>query len=118
MSWNTKAEKRVRRHLRVRNKISGTAERPRMSVYRSNQNLAVQFIDDEAAVTLAAVSTQQAGFEGRTNTVETAKEVGRKAAEVAKAAGIDEVVFDRGGFRYAGRVAALADAAREGGLKF
>lgn len=118
MSWNTKAEKRVRRHLRVRNKVSGTAACPRMSVFRSNKNLAVQFIDDEAAVTLAAVSTQQEGFKDHSNTVETAIEVGKKAAEVAKAAGIETVVFDRGGFRYAGRVAALATAAREGGLKF
>lgn len=118
MSWNTKAEKRVRRHLRVRNKIGGTSARPRMCVFRSNKNLAVQFIDDEAAVTLASVSTQQEGFKGDTNTVETARKVGSKAAEAARAAGIETVVFDRGGFRYAGRVAALADAAREAGLKF
>ena len=118
MSWNTKAEKRVRRHLRVRNKIAGTAERPRMNIFRSNQHLAVQFIDDEAAVTLAAVSTQQEAFKKSVNNVETARKIGAKAAEVAKAAGIESVVFDRGGFRYSGRVAALADAAREGGLNF
>ncbi|WFB37927.1 50S ribosomal protein L18 [Kiritimatiellota bacterium B12222] len=118
MSWKTKSEKRVRRHLRVRNKVAGTAACPRMSVYRSNKNLAVQFIDDEAQVTLAAVSTQQAEFKDLSNTVSTATAVGQKAAEVAKAAGIETVVFDRGGFRYAGRVAALATAAREGGLKF
>lgn len=118
MSWKTKAEKRVRRHLRVRNKVAGNASCPRMSIFRSNNNISVQFIDDDAQVTLAAVSTQQADFKGRSNDVETAIEVGRKAAEVAKAAGIEQVVFDRGGFRYAGRVAALATAAREGGLKF
>jgi len=118
MSWKTKADKRVRRHHRVRSKISGTAACPRMSVFRSNKNLSVQFIDDEAAVTLAAVSTQQEPFKGRKNDVETASEIGRKAAEAAKAAGIETVVFDRGGFRYSGRVAALATAAREGGLKF
>lgn len=117
-NWKTKADKRVRRHLRVRNKISGNAACPRMSIFRSNKNISVQFIDDEAQVTLAAVSTQQADFKGRSNDVETAKAVGSKAAEVAKAAGIESVVFDRGGFRYAGRVAALAAAAREGGLKF
>lgn len=117
MSWKTKKDQRVRRHHRVRNKVHGTAEIPRMSVYRSNNHVTVQFIDDEAAVTLAAVSTQQADLKGPNN-VETAKKVGSKAAEAAKAAGIETVVFDRGGFRYGGRVAALADAAREGGLKF
>ncbi len=116
--WKTKADKRVRRHLRVRAKIEGTAERPRMAVFRSNKHLSVQFIDDLAACTLAAVSTQQAAFKGSRNTVDTAREVGRKAAEVAKAAGIESVVFDRAGFRYSGRVAALADAAREAGLSF
>ncbi len=118
MKWKTKSQQRVRRHKRVRNKIHGTAELPRMSVFRSNHHISVQFIDDEAAVTLAAVSTQQADFKGKKNTVETATEIGAKAAEVAKAAGIQTVVFDRGGFRYSGRVAALASAAREGGLKF
>ena len=118
MKIKTKADKRVRRHMRVRNKVKGTAERPRMSVFRSNNHISVQFIDDEGAVTLAAVSTQQADFKGRKNTVDTARDVGTKAAEAAKAKGIETVVFDRGGFRYGGRVAALADAAREGGLKF
>lgn len=117
MSWKTKKDQRIRRHHRVRNKIHGTAEIPRMSVYRSNNHVTVQFIDDEASVTLAAVSTQQADLKGPNN-LETAKKVGAKAAEAAKAAGIETVVFDRGGFRYGGRVAALADAAREGGLKF
>jgi large subunit ribosomal protein L18 len=116
--WKTKSDQRVRRHLRVRNKIEGTAQRPRMSVFRSNKHISVQFIDDLSAVTLAAVSTQQSAFKGAKNTVETARESGRKAAEVAKAAGIETVVFDRAGFRYSGRVAALADAAREGGLNF
>lgn len=114
----TKTDQRVRRHKRVRNKVVGSAVRPRMSVFRSNHHISVQFIDDESAVTLAAVSTQQADFKGSTNNVDTARKVGVKAAEVAKSAGIETVVFDRGGFRYSGRVAALADAAREGGLKF
>jgi large subunit ribosomal protein L18 len=89
-----------------------------MAIHRSNQHISVQFIDDDAAVTLAAVSTQQEAFKKSVNNVDTARKVGAKAAEAAKAAGIETVVFDRGGFRYAGRVAALADAAREGGLKF
>lgn len=118
MNWKTKTDKRIRRHHRVRNKVAGTALRPRMSVYRSNHHLLVQFIDDEAEVTLAAVSTQQADLKGKGNTVETAKLVGAKAAEVAKSAGISSVVFDRGGNRFGGRVRALADAAREGGLQF
>jgi len=118
MKIKTKADQRIRRHMRVRNKVVGTAARPRMSIYRSLNHITVQFIDDEAAVTLAAVSTQQAAFKGQKNNVETARQVGVKAAEAAKAAGIESVVFDRGGFRYSGRVAALADAAREGGLNF
>jgi large subunit ribosomal protein L18 len=105
--WKTKSDQRVRRHLRVRNKIEGTALRPRMSVFRSNKHISVQFIDDLSAVTLASVSTQQAAFKGAKNTVDTARD-----------AGIETVVFDRAGFRYSGRVAALADAAREGGLNF
>lgn len=118
MKIKTKADQRIRRHMRVRNKVSGTAARPRMSIYRSLNHISVQFIDDESALTLAAVSTQQAAFKGLKNNVETARQVGVKAAEAAKAAGIESVVFDRGGFRYSGRVAALADAAREGGLNF
>ena len=117
MSWKTKKDQRIRRHLRVRRNLRGTAACPRMSVFRSNNHVTVQFIDDDAAVTLAAVSTQQSDLKGPNN-VDTAKKVGAKAAEVARAAGIETVVFDRGGFRYGGRVAALADAAREGGLKF
>lgn len=116
--WKNKSQKRVRRHLRVRNKIAGTAERPRMSVYRSNNHMTVQFIDDEAAVTLVAVSSQQAEFKGQRATVELAKSLGSKAAELAKGKGITNVVFDRGGYRYGGRISALADAAREGGLTF
>jgi len=118
MKVKNKADQRVRRHYRVRNKVAGTAVRPRMSVFRSLNHISVQFIDDDSAVTLAAVSTQQADFKGQKNNVDTARQIGVKAAEAAKAAGIETVVFDRGGFRYSGRVAALADAAREGGLKF
>lgn len=115
---HTKAQQRKRRHYRVRNRIAGTAERPRMTVYRSNNHMSVQFIDDQAAVTVASVSTQQEAFKGKRVTVETAREVGTAAAEAAKSKGIETVVFDRGGFKYTGRVQALADAAREAGLKF
>ena len=109
---------RVRRHLRLRRKVQGTAERPRMSVFVSNQHLYVQFIDDAAGKTLAAVSTMAGPAKGSKLNVETAKLLGRHAAEAAKEKGIAEVVFDRGGFAYRGRLKALADAAREGGLKF
>jgi large subunit ribosomal protein L18 len=109
---------RVRRHLRLRQRVQGTAERPRMSVFVSNQHLYVQFIDDQAAKTLAAVSTLAEGLKGQKLNVATAKQLGARAAEAAKAKGISAVVFDRGGFAYRGRLQALADAAREGGLKF
>ena len=118
MKTKTLKQYRVRRHLRLRQKVQGTAERPRMSVFVSNQHYYVQFIDDAAAKTLAAVSTVAGSLKGRSLNVETARELGRQAAEAAKAKGIAEVVFDRGGFAYRGRLKALADAAREGGLKF
>lgn len=114
----SKAQQRKRRHWRVRAKTAGTSAIPRMAVYRSNNHISVQFIDDDAAVTLAAVSTQQEAFKGKKNNTETARELGTAAAEAAKGKGITSVVFDRGGFRYTGRVAALADAAREAGLQF
>ena len=97
--------------MRVRNKIAGTADRPRMAVYRSNKRIEVQFIDDEARVTLAGVSA--AG-----KNAEAAKALGTKAAEAAKDKGIKTVVFDRGGFAYGSNLKALADSAREAGLKF
>ncbi len=112
---------RQRRHRRVRKKISGTAARPRLAVYRSEHHIYAQVIDDTEGHTLAAASTidkdLRAGVDYGGN-VEAAKKVGALVAERAKAAGVTTVIFDRGGFAYHGRVAALADAAREGGLVF
>lgn len=112
---------RLARHARVRKKIGGTAERPRFDVYRSNMHIYVQVIDDVAGKTLAAASTVEKEIgkmvEGKSKT-EAAKIVGAEAAKRAFAAGITEVVFDRGGYIYTGRVAAVADGAREAGLKF
>ena len=109
---------RLKRHVRVRGKISGTPECPRLNVFRSNANIYAQIIDDVNGVTLVAANTLEKDFEGATGNVEAAKKVGATLAERAKAKGIEEVVFDRGGYVYHGRVAALADGAREGGLKF
>jgi len=114
----TKAELRTRRHRRVRKKIMGTAERPRLAVFRSNKHIYVQAIDDIAGRTLASASTMEADLRGGpTATVDAAKKVGKLVGERARAAGITVVVFDRGGFRYHGRVAAIADGAREAGLE-
>ena len=110
-----------RRHWRVRRKISGTKERPRMSVCFSNKNIHVQFIDDVARVTLAGATTTSKATPDRDKlaaNVTSAKTVGAMAAQVAISKGISQVVFDRGGARYHGKVKALADAAREAGLKF
>ena len=109
---------RLKRHVRVRGKISGTPERPRLNVFRSNANIYAQIIDDVNGVTLVSANTLEKDFEGATGNVEAAKKVGAILAERAKAKGIEEVVFDRGGYVYHGRVAALAEGAREGGLKF
>ena len=109
---------RLKRHIRVRGKISGTAERPRLNVFRSNANIYAQIIDDVNGVTLVSANTLEKGFEGAAGNAEAAKTVGTVLAERAKAKGIEEVVFDRGGYVYHGRVAALAEGAREGGLKF
>ncbi len=115
----TKGDYRKRRHYRIRKNVQGTAGRPRMSVFVSNQHVYVQFIDDMAEKTLAAVSTAGKTSEvGAGTSVARAQELGRLAAQRAKEVGITEVVFDRGGFRYGGRLRALADAAREEGLKF
>lgn len=114
---NTAAQ-RVKRHNRVRGKISGTAERPRLCVFRSENHIYAQVIDDVAGNTLVAASTVEKDFEGNGGNVEAAKKVGLKVAERCLEKGIDTVVFDRGGYIYHGRVQALADAAREGGLKF
>ena len=109
---------RLKRHVRVRGKISGTPERPRLNVFRSNANIYAQIIDDVNGVTLVAANTLEKEFEGATGNCEAAKKVGQVLAERAKAKGIEEVVFDRGGYIYHGRVAALAEGAREGGLNF
>ena len=109
---------RLKRHVRVRGKISGTPECPRLNVFRSNANIYAQIIDDVNGVTLASANTLEKEFEGSTGNCEAAKKVGAVLAERAKAKGIEEVVFDRGGYVYHGRVAALAEGAREAGLKF
>jgi large subunit ribosomal protein L18 len=114
-----KVDARKRRHFRVRKKVRGTAARPRLSVFRSNKHIYAQLVDDRAGRTLAAASTVESTVRGGTTaTVAAAREVGQRLAERARAAGVTQVVFDRGGFRYHGRVAAVADGAREGGLEF
>ena len=114
---NTNAQ-RLKRHKRVRGKISGTPERPRLNVFRSEANLYAQVIDDANGVTLVAASSLDKSFEGKGGNIEAARKVGQMVAERAKAKGIDTVVFDRGGYVYHGRVQALAEGAREGGLNF
>jgi len=115
----SKRQGRLRRHRRIRKKVEGSAARPRLAVYRSNKHIHAQIIDDLAGSTLVAASSVEPGLrEGVTGNTESAVRVGKVLAERARAAGITEVVFDRGGFLYHGRVAALADAAREGGLEF
>ena len=109
---------RIKRHARVRGKISGTAERPRLSVFRSEKNIYAQIIDDVAGNTLVAASSVEKGFEGNGGNIDAAKKIGAVVAERALQKGIEEVVFDRGGYIYHGRVKALAEGAREGGLKF
>lgn len=111
---------RIRRHRRVRKKIHGTATRPRLAVFRSNRHLSVQVIDDDAGSTLAAASTLEADQRSAGNgaSVDAATRVGQLIADRSKAAGIEKVVFDRGGFAYHGRIAAVASAARESGLEF
>ena len=110
---------RVRRHARVRKHIAGTPERPRLAVFRSARHISAQVVDDTAGRTLAAASTVEADLRGSSGGNAAAAEVvGRLVAERAKAAGVTKVVFDRGGNRYHGRVAALADAARQAGLEF
>ena len=109
---------RLKRHVRVRGKISGTPERPRLNVFRSNANIYAQIIDDVNGVTLVSANTLEKEFEGTCGNCEAAKKIGLFVAGRAKAKGIEEVVFDRGGYVFHGRVAALAEGAREGGLKF
>jgi large subunit ribosomal protein L18 len=118
VSAQDKREARSRRHRRVRKKVAGTAERPRLAVFRSNKHITAQVIDDRSGVTLAAASSTEADLRGAaTGNREAAKKVGALVAERAKAAGVTKVVFDRGGNLYHGRVAAVADAAREAGLE-
>ena len=109
---------RLKRHKRVRAKISGNAERPRLAVYRSNANIVAQIIDDTTGTTLVSASTLEKAFEGNGGNKVAARAVGKTIAERATAKGITEVVFDRGGYLYHGRVSELAEGAREGGLKF
>ena len=111
MSTKSKKDLRIRRHFRVRNKVQGTAERPRMAIFRSNKRLEVQFIDDDARLTLVGASVNG-------KNAEAAKTLGVKAAELAKGKGIETVVFDRGGFAFGSNLNTLADSAREAGLKF
>lgn len=120
MSKATRKEARVKRHQRLRRKISGTAQRPRMSVCRTDQHMHVQFIDDDAGVTVASVSTMNQEFRelGLRCNMDGAAALGKIAATRAKTASVKTVVFDRGGFPYHGRLKALAEAAREAGLKF
>ena len=114
----SRTQARHRRHFRVRKKVKGTATRPRMAVFRSNRYISIQLIDDVIGHTMATASSQEAGLQDRALTVETAAEVGRLIADRAKSIGIESVVFDRGGLKYHGRVKALAESAREEGLKF
>jgi len=117
MSVTTKTAQRLRRRRRVRAKIRGTAERPRLSVFRSNRGIFAQLIDDDAGRTIAAVNWIEPELR-KLSATEQAKRAGELLAERAKAAGVERCVFDRGGYRYHGRVRALAEGAREGGLQF
>jgi large subunit ribosomal protein L18 len=121
MAANSRSEARVRRHLRVRKKVFGTTDRPRLSVFRSLSEIYVQVIDDINGNTLVSASSIDTELRGKMDglkKIEQAKLVGKTVAERAKSKGIEAVVFDRGGFRYVGRVKALAEGAREGGLQF
>ncbi|MCB1247261.1 MAG: 50S ribosomal protein L18 [Acidimicrobiia bacterium] len=114
----TRTDARRRRHLRVRKAVHGTAATPRLAVFRSNKHIYAQVIDDDAGRTLASASSNESAVGAVTLTLDAATEVGKLVAARAKDAGIEAVVFDRGGFKYHGRVQALADAAREAGLEF
>jgi large subunit ribosomal protein L18 len=117
MAVLTKPQKRLRRRRRVRARIRGSAERPRLSVYRSNRGVFTQLIDDDSGRTLAAASWTEPELR-KLDSMEQAKRAGELLAERAKAAGVESCVFDRGGYRFHGRVAAIAEGAREGGLRF
>ena len=116
-SSKAKVAARLRRHRRVRRRVTGTAERPRLAVYRSNRGIAAQLIDDDAGRTVASVSWTEDELR-KLGSMEQAKRVGQLLAERGKAAGVETCVFDRGGYRFHGRVAAIAEGAREGGLRF
>lgn len=120
LSKISKDETRQKVHTRIRKKLHGTTERPRLSVYRSTNNIAVQIIDDHKGVTLLSASTLEGRKQGKKQggNLAAAKEIGKSIAERAKAKGIKKVVFDRGGYLYHGRIKALAEAAREAGLEF
>lgn len=114
----TRTQARRKRHVRVRKTIAGTQSRPRLAVFRSNRFIYAQVIDDDAGHTLASAASTEPALRSKTLSADTAAEVGKLVAVRATEAGVEEVVFDRGGFAYHGRVKALADAAREAGLKF
>ena len=121
VSKKSRQEVRVKKHMKIRNRFSGTAERPRLAVFRSNNHMYAQIIDDTVGNTLAAASTVEKEVKEqleKTNNVDAAAYLGTVIAKRALEKGIDTVVFDRGGFIYQGKIAALADAAREAGLKF
>jgi large subunit ribosomal protein L18 len=121
MANKSRNEARLRRHFRVRKKIFGTPERPRLNVFRSSKEIYVQLIDDFRGITLASASSIDQELRPKIdglNNMEQAQKVGQTIAERAKEIGIDQVVFDRGGYKFSGRVKAMAEAAREGGLKF
>ena len=118
MTTLSTSQARARRHRRVRGKVSGTAERPRLVVFRSNRGIDAQLVDDASGRTVAAASWLQLKKTFKGSKTEQAAEVGKQLAESAKKAGIEEVVFDRAGYLYHGRVKALAEGAREGGLRF
>jgi large subunit ribosomal protein L18 len=117
-SAKQKRDARIRRHSRVRKQVRGTAERPRLAVFRSNKHISAQVVDDRAGVTLASASTHEADLRDGSYNKDAAAKVGARVAERAKDAGVERVVFDRGGFLFHGRVAAVAEAAREAGLEF
>ena len=117
MAKDTKSEQRLARHARLRKKVAGTSDRPRLAIYRSLKHIYAQVIDDATGATLVAASTQEKSLSAKGNRG-GAKAVGTALAERAKSKGIKQVVFDRGGFRYHGRVASLAEGAREAGLEF
>lgn len=115
---SSRAQARQRRHLRVRKRVRGSGDRPRLAVFRSNRYIYAQIIDDDAGRTIAAASSQESESRQSRLNVETAATVGRLIAERATEAGVNRIVFDRGGYRYHGRVKALAEAARASGLEF